>query len=50
MTDSSHGTLERIARRVPVPEHAYERLLRRRERKERNRRLSAAVLAIVSRS
>ena len=47
MTDSSHGTLERIARRVPVPEHAYERLLRRRERKERNRRLSAGVLAIV---
>ena len=47
MTDNSHRTLERIARRVPVPEPAYDRLLRRRDRKERNRRLSAAVLAIV---
>ena len=47
MTDNSHRTLERIARRVPVPEPAYERLLRRRDRKERNRRISAAVLAIV---
>ncbi len=47
MTDNSNRTLERIARRVPVPEPAYERLLRRRERKERNRRISAAVLAIV---
>jgi hypothetical protein len=47
MTDSSHRTLERIARRVPVPEPAYDRLLRRRDRKERNRRISAAVLAIA---
>src|SRR5659263_233017 len=47
MTDNSNRTLERIARRVPVPEHAYERLLRRRDRKERNKRLSAAVLAII---
>lgn len=47
MTDSSHRTLERIARRVPVPEPAYDRLLRRRDRKERSRRVSAAVLAIV---
>jgi dipeptidyl aminopeptidase/acylaminoacyl peptidase len=47
MTDNSHGTLERIARRVPVPEPAYDRLLRRRDRKERNRRLPAVVLAIV---
>ncbi|MGH2597479.1 MAG: hypothetical protein ACRDH7_16190 [Actinomycetota bacterium] len=47
MTDNSNRTLERIARRVPVPEPAYDRLLRRRDRKERNRRLSAAVLAIV---
>jgi Tol biopolymer transport system component len=47
MTGNSDRTLERIARRVPVPEPAYERLLRRRDRKERNRRLSAAVLAIV---
>ena len=47
MTDNSHRTLERIARRVPVPEPAYDRLLRRRDRKERNRRLSVAALAIV---
>ena len=47
MTDNSNRTLERIARRVPVPEPAYDRLLRRRDRKERSRRLSAAALAIV---
>ncbi len=32
---------------MAVPEPAYDRLLRRRDRKERNRRVSAAVLAIV---
>jgi Tol biopolymer transport system component len=47
MTSNSHRTLERIARRVAVPEPAYERLLRRRDRKERNRRISAGVLAII---
>jgi len=47
MTSSSHQTLEGIAHRVPVPQPAYDRLLRRRDRKERNRRLSAAVLAII---
>ena len=47
MTDNSHLTLQRIASRVPVPEPAYDRLLRRRDRKERNRRLSAAALAIA---
>ena len=47
MTDNSHRTLERIARRVPVPEPAYDRLLRRRDRKERNRRISAAVVAFA---
>ena len=47
MTSNSHQTLERIARRVPVPEPAYERLLRRRDRKERNRRISAAVIGIA---
>jgi Tol biopolymer transport system component len=46
MTGSSRATLERIARRVPVPDPAYERLLRRRDRKER-RRVSAGVLAIA---
>ena len=46
MTDNSNRTLERIARRVPVPS-LLDRLLRRRDRKERSRRLSAAALAIV---
>jgi len=47
MTDNARGSLERISRRVPVPEPAYERLLRRRDRKQRNRRLSAAVVALA---
>ena len=47
MTDNSHRTLERIARRVPVPEPAYERLLRRRDRKRRNQRIGAGALAII---
>ena len=47
MTDSPRTTLERIADRVPVPEPALDRLLRRRDRKQRNRRISAAVVAIA---
>lgn len=47
MSSDPRGTLERIARRVPVPEPAYDRLLRRKRRKDRNRRLTAGVLAIV---
>lgn len=47
MTDNSHETLERIAQRVPIPEPAYDRFLRHRERKERNRRLRAGALALV---
>lgn len=47
MTDDSHRTLERIARRVPVPEPAYDRLLRRRDRRERNRRIGAGALATI---
>ena len=47
MSDSPRETLERIARRVPVPQPAYDRLMRRRERKERNRRISATALVIV---
>jgi Tol biopolymer transport system component len=47
MTSSSHQTLERIARRVPVPEPAYARLRRRRDRRDRNRRLSAVALATI---
>jgi hypothetical protein len=47
MTDESHRNLERLAHRVPVPEPAYDRLLRRRDRRERNRRISAGALAII---
>ncbi len=36
--------LERITRQVPVPEPAFERLLRRRDRKQRNRRIAAGVV------
>jgi hypothetical protein len=46
MTSSSNRTLERIARRIPIPEPAYERLLRRRDRKRRNQRIAAGVVGI----
>ena len=44
MTSSSNETLERIARRVPIPEPAYERLLLRRDRKSRNQRIAAGAV------
>ena len=47
MTSNSGPTLERIARRIPVPEPAYERLLRRRDRKRRNQRIAAGVVGIA---
>jgi hypothetical protein len=47
MTSSSNETLERIARRVPIPDPAYERLLRRRDRKRRNQRIAAGVVGIA---
>jgi Tol biopolymer transport system component len=47
MTSSSNATLERIARRVPVPEPAYERMLHRRDRKRRNQRIAAGVVGIA---
>jgi dipeptidyl aminopeptidase/acylaminoacyl peptidase len=51
---SARTTLERIGDRVPVPEPAFERLLRRRDRKRRNQRIGAvaiaAILALVSMS
>jgi hypothetical protein len=47
MTSNSDPTLERIARRVSVPEPAYERLLRRRDRKRRNQRITAGVVGIA---
>ena len=47
MTPSSNETLERIARRIPIPEPAYERVLRRRDRKRRNQRIAAGVVGIA---
>jgi hypothetical protein len=47
MTSSSDPTLERIARRIPVPQPASERLLRRRDRKRRNQRIAANVVGIA---
>jgi hypothetical protein len=47
MTPSSNETLERIARRIPIPEPAYERMLSRRDRKRRNQRITAGVVGIA---
>ena len=47
MTSSSNRALERIARRIPIPEPAYERLRRRQNRKQRNRRIRAGVVGIA---
>ena len=47
MSTDSRRTLERIALRVPVLEPAYDRLLQRRDRKDRNRRISAALIALA---
>ncbi len=44
---SVRTTLERIGDRVPVPEPAFERLLRRRDRKRRNQRITAAAIAAL---
>jgi Tol biopolymer transport system component len=43
---SARTTLERIGDRVRVPEPAFDRLLRRRDRKRRNQRIAAAVVGI----
>jgi len=47
MTPSSNETLERIARRIPIPEPAYERMLQRRNRKRRNQRIAAGVVGMA---
>ena len=44
---SARTTLERIGDRVPVPEPAFELLLRRRDRKRRNQRIGAAAIAAI---
>lgn len=43
----TRDALERARRALPPPEDAYERFLRRRDRKRRNRRISAGVLGLV---
>ena len=47
MTPNSNETLERIARRIPIQEPAYERMLRRRDGKRRNQRIAAGVVGIA---
>lgn len=47
MTSNSNRTLERIARRIPVPEPAYQQILRRRDRKGRNQRILAGTVGIA---
>jgi Tol biopolymer transport system component len=44
---SARTTLERIGDRVPVPEPAFDRLLRRRDRKRRNQRITAVAVAVI---
>jgi Tol biopolymer transport system component len=39
--------LERITRQVPVPEPAFERLLARRDRNQRNRRIAAGAMGLA---
>lgn len=39
--------LERATELFPAPEHAFERLTRRRDRKRRNQRIGVAVVALV---
>jgi hypothetical protein len=46
MTDSRRS-LERIGDRVSVPEPAYERLLERRDRKQRDERITGLVVGIL---
>ena len=47
MTSRSNRTLERIARRVAVPEPAYERMLRRRDHNRRSQRIGAGAVGIT---
>jgi Tol biopolymer transport system component len=47
MTNSPDPTLERIARRIPVPQPASERLLRRRDRQRRTQRIASGVVGIA---
>jgi hypothetical protein len=43
----SRATLERIGSRVCVPQPAFDGLMRRRTRMQRNRRLESIALAVV---
>ena len=47
MTSRSKSTLERIARRVAVPEPAYERMLHRRDHNRRSQRIWAGAVGIA---
>jgi hypothetical protein len=47
MTSDSDPTLERISLRIAIPEPAYERMLRRRDRKHLNQRFAAGSVGMV---
>ena len=47
MPNGPNETLERIARRVRIPEPAYERILQRRDRKRRNQRIAAGFVGFA---
>lgn len=47
MMSSSNETLERIARRIQIPGHTYERILHRRDHKRRNQRITAGVVGLA---
>jgi Tol biopolymer transport system component len=43
---NDRSTLERVANRVPVPQPAFDRLVRRRDRRARGRRIRSSALAV----
>ena len=47
MTDSSKSTLERIAQRIPTPDEAFDSILLRRQRRNRNQRIAAGVVGMT---
>jgi Transglutaminase-like superfamily/TgpA N-terminal domain len=47
MRSNGNETLEGIARRISVPEPAYERMLGRRDRRHRNQRITAGVAGMA---
>ena len=46
--NESRELLERVGDRFPFPEQAFERLVRRRDHKERNRRIAAGIVGVAA--